>query len=394
MTEEDFKTILKSARQTSQKDLARIRRLSEDGERGLRNAIDRYLKSHDVALIALAELAPKFGYEDQYEALLQLSRRISLFEQSDELARLLYKEKPKGGFRVVFDFGFENKVRQRIVKNCLSAIYQPHPFAFGVKGRGLTSVKGVIQEAFDNGFRWAKAGDVRRCYPSINPDGAKECLPIPHRVTENVILSRGYHTHSNRIVRRITHMSGVSSPEEAQQGIATGSSASPLAVSYVLESLLLPFISDDVKIYVYADDFVILTKTRREAESTVTRIQDALETATVGPLRCITRPPRRIYDGFWFCGRHFQQLRKKGWSSKMIAVKLPSSKLNRYDTLLSDSLARAHELDDNDIIRLQNRIDGFVNAYPDIPALRHMWHWRATRQINEIARRSFEAHAQ
>lgn len=393
MTEEDFRTILKSARQTSQKDLARIRRLSEDDEHGLRNAIDRYLKSHDVALTALAELAPKFGYQDQYDALLQLSRRISLYEPSAEFARLLYKEKPKGGFRVVFDFGFENKVRQRIVKNCLSAIYQPQPFAFGVKGRGLTSVKGVIQKAFDNGFRWATVCDVRRCYPSINPDGAKECLPIPHRVTENVILSRGYNTHSTMTARLNTHMRGISPSGEAQQGIATGSSVSPLVVSYLLENLLLPFISDDVKIYVYADDFIILTKTRREAESTATRIQDALEMATAGPLQRRKNHPRRIYDGFWFCGRHFRQLREKGWSSKMIGVTLPTSKLHRYDTLLSDSLARAHELDENDIIRLQNRIDGFVNAYPDIPALRKVWHGRATRQINEIAGQSFETNS-
>ena len=147
----------------------------------LDRTVDHYLKSKAVHLVAAWHVSGQASGWNSWISIKSVSRDLSVYEPCSEPAQANLQPKANDGFRVTYNFGFENRVRQRIVKRCLEAIYNPQPFIFGVKGRGAASITDVVRQAYFDGYKWAVVGDIRNCFPSFNSSSLAECLPLPRR---------------------------------------------------------------------------------------------------------------------------------------------------------------------------------------------------------------------
>ena len=150
------------------------------------------------------------------------------------------------------------------------------------------------KQALIDGYRWAVELDINNYYSSFDGDKLSSLLPLPKEVTDHVILSRylnlslslGFSCIGNSLGD--DHEGDAITPgavSTARRGIPQGSAASPIVAEAMIAIALKAVPTLGVIIIAYADNILLLAKTKSERDSTTEALLAAFEAHPVGRLR-------------------------------------------------------------------------------------------------------------
>ncbi|HHL42714.1 MAG TPA: CRISPR-associated endonuclease Cas1 [Hellea balneolensis] len=158
-------------------------------------------------------------------------------------------------------------VSDRVVQSSVAQVLSPHfedefePDSFAYRpGRGVTQAVARVSAAQRAGYNWIVDADIRDFFGSVEHSALME------RFGESV--SDGPLT--SLISLWITH----AAPQGV--GLAQGSPLSPLLANLFLDRLDERFFGRNVRFVRFADDFVIMTKTRERAEAVLQQTESFL----------------------------------------------------------------------------------------------------------------------
>jgi RNA-directed DNA polymerase len=211
-------------------------------------------------------------------------------------------------------------IQDRIVQTALRLVIEPiferefSPRSFGFRpGRGCKDALREVVRLLDSGHGFVVDADIKSYFDTIPHD--KLMHRIEERISDGKIL---------RLVRRMLEqgvMDGMSewSPEE---GTPQGSALSPLLANIYLHPLDLLAHGRGYEMIRYADDFVVLCRTREEAEGVLQAIREWTSDAGL-----VLHPEKtRIVDmgaedaSFEFLGYRFEH--NRCWPRKSSVLKL------------------------------------------------------------------------
>lgn len=163
-------------------------------------------------------------------------------------------------------------VRDRVVQTALKLVIEPifesafHPKSFGFRpGRGCKNALRNVAGLLKNGYHHVVDADLKKFFDSI-PHAA-----LMSRVAEKIVDGKVL-----RLLDRCLHqgvLEGMScwTPED---GTPQGSPISPLLANIYLHPLDVRMDRPGIEMIRYADDFVILCKTRADAEAALAEVAE------------------------------------------------------------------------------------------------------------------------
>lgn len=214
---------------------------------------------------------------------------------------------PKPGSREKRPLGIP-AVRDRVVQTSLRHVLEPifehdfHERSYGFRpGRGCKDALREVARLLKDGCQWVVDADLKSYFDTIPHD--RLLARVAERISDGRVLSliRGYLEQ--------TVMDGLAewTPEG---GTPQGAVISPLLANLYLNPLDHLAAAHGYEMVRYADDFVILCRTRDEAEAALALVSAwvAEEGLTLHPEK--TRIVSEADDGFDFLGYHFQRSRQ------------------------------------------------------------------------------------
>jgi len=218
--------------------------------------------------------------------------------------------KKSGGRRYLTNLTVTDKVLQRAVLNVLDGVFDPLflPCSYGYrKGRSVANAVETICAHRDAGLVWVLDGDIDECFDSLEHGLLVEFLreqvddPIVLRLIEGWL----------RVGRRDPNVA---------RGIPLGAVISPLLCNVYLHRLDVALTRAGWWLVRYADDFVALCRTEKEAYAAQS---DAA--AALAPIKLRLEPRKTAvtnFDaGFDYLGVHFERDEYSYlWEGKRITV--------------------------------------------------------------------------
>lgn len=283
-------------------------------QRTLRSAFKRVERNRGAAGVDRITVQ-QFGSRLE-EELESLSR--SLADGSYRPQGIRRKWIPKPGSREKRPLGIPT-VRDRVVQTALRMVLEPifeREFAeqsYGFRPeRGCLSALGRVEDLLEAGNTWVVDVDLRRFFDTI--DHARLLTRIKEKVTDGRILALVESFLQQEV------MDGLEAwmPEE---GTPQGATISPLLANITLDPLDHLMAQEGIEMVRYADDFVVLCRSRSEAQKALRQVEQwtAREGLSIHPEKS------RIVDatkggGFDFLGYHFERGYK--WPRKESLKKL------------------------------------------------------------------------
>lgn len=230
---------------------------------------------------------------------------------ADELSRDVYKPLPSR--RVWIDKpgskdkrplavpAVRDRVAQTAVRNVLEPIFEAE-FAensFGFRpGRGCKDALRVVDAALRGGMEYVVDADLKKYFDSIPHEALLE--RIAGEVSDGRLLSLVRMFLEQKVMEGLAEWT----PEE---GAPQGSALSPLLANIYLDPLDHLLAGEGLLMVRYADDFVILTRTRQEAERALEIVKAWVDAAglTLHPEK--TRVSEVRGEGFDFLGYRFHR---------------------------------------------------------------------------------------
>ncbi|MBE7184525.1 MAG: hypothetical protein INR68_08980 [Methylobacterium mesophilicum] len=268
--------MLTKARKEERKLLKRIRVSSSSGGHShSAYLVHRYLRSYSVKLSAIDTAFKIIARQNRktnrprslpsFSELPMLARQVDPFVQNDERVFVWFKRKANGDHRPIMSFGLLQKAAQIMVRKALRHQFEPAEGQFALQG-GRRAACAALQEALQSGeFKWAVLCDVKDCFRSFSLD-ALERLPLPKRVVANTVSvnNLNFGLPAWAIGRAYLHI--LLDFEGTAQGIPQGSSASSVVCEYLLAPVIRCLREQGVMVFNYSDNFVVLARTKKEAE--------------------------------------------------------------------------------------------------------------------------------
>ncbi|TPI63943.1 hypothetical protein FJ417_03305 [Mesorhizobium sp. B3-1-7] len=250
-----------------------------------------YLRSLDARYLATlrANAALKKNRRVAPEKLLSIAQSLDAWAGTQEKVILRLKPKDNGHARKLMDYGIENRALQYLVRPLIGAQSDLHPRQYGTRG-SHASIKRVAA-LLEQGYVWAIETDIKDCYPSFYGEKLHSFLPIPKRVTENVVCSA---SHNLSLDQHSTFGPATGPCEDkilietlfadAQLGIPQGSATSALILDHVLAPVFhqLPKPGEIVG---YADNILVMGKSESDVVSMTLALWAALEANPAGHFR-------------------------------------------------------------------------------------------------------------
>jgi CRISPR-associated protein Cas1 len=260
----------------------------------IQDVLDRY----DSAAVSLAE-AGGLPFDEEKTAE-DLARQIADGAYIPSPATAFLIRKKDGEDRLVEQLQFRDLIVQQYVLKTVSEVFD-RMFEEGSIGfrKGISREKavGLIQEAVAEGYRYVVESDIEDFFPSVDHDRLARlldhCLPDADTRLKDVLL---------KSVRNGHVLNGVFHPRA--MGLAQGAPLSPILANLYLDSFDEQARAWNVRIVRYADDFVILARTRGEAEEVLSRTEAFLGDLglRINREKTAVRP---IEEGFRFLGMTF-----------------------------------------------------------------------------------------
>jgi CRISPR-associated protein Cas1 len=261
----------------------------------IRDVIDNY----DNALTAVASDNPSDFNEEKLSMELAGAIRNGTYEPMPSKAFFIAKN--DGGGRLVEQFDFRDLIVQqyllKTIKDNFELMFEESSIGFR-KGMSREEAIHIVYEAISEGYKYVIESDIEDFFPSVDLNLMERLLDfyIPNK--DNSIkeilkkfLRNGY------ILNGQTHL--------REKGLAQGSPLSPILANLFMDSFDEEVRNWNAKMIRYSDDFIILTRTREEAEQILARTEMFLSGIGL-TLKKEKTDVKKISEGFQFLGIRFE----------------------------------------------------------------------------------------
>jgi hypothetical protein len=275
--------------------LKRARRAGRTSQRNY--LVCQYLGSFDAKLHATlkAHGAMRPHRRPDLAKLVTIASGLDPWKGTNEPVRVHWKPKDTPpGHRTVLEFGIENRALQYLVRDVLIAVLELHPNQYATRGGVHAAIRHTKQALID-GYLWAAELDINDCYPSFDEEKLSSLLPLPKEVTDHVIISRYLNLPSGFSCIEDSlgddHEGDAITPganSAARRGTPQGSAASPI-VAEAMVAIALKAVPPLGVIIAYADNVLLLAKTKSDRDSMTKALLAAFEAHPVGRLRLSPR---------------------------------------------------------------------------------------------------------
>lgn len=275
---------------------------------------DAYLRSFSARLAAVVEENNKRPLDERAaEAeLLRIVSHMDVWRPCHELVVVSARPKANGRYRPIMSFGLQHRARQRLVAKAIIPFLCPHPGQYAVQGGGRNAACDAIITALRDGYKWVVRLDVAEFYLSVDPRRVERLIPAPRKVVDACMVSDRLNLAAGDSIANATDPSrdtgaeaGLSFIARSRSGIPQGSPVSNL-VAEMLLAPVLALLPERARVIAYADDILVLTQTKREAEAHLETLRRALGTHPAGSLQLKHAEIHRASDGFNFLGYRFR----------------------------------------------------------------------------------------
>ena len=262
----------------------------------IKDVINRY----DNALESLTA-QEKFPFnEEKYAEELFEQIGKDTYTTSPNTAFLIRKK--SGVDRMVEQLDFRDLIVQQYMLKTISEVFD-RMFEEGSLGfrKGISRQKSVdmVQAAISEGCQYVIESDIEDFFPSVDLNILERllnsCIPQNDICLKSLIrkaVRNGYVLKGKRY--------------ERTKGLAQGSPLSPILANLYLDSFDEQIKQWDVKMIRYADDFIIMAKTKEEAENVLSRTETFLSELGL-KIKKEKTSIRHIKDGFQFLGMRFER---------------------------------------------------------------------------------------
>jgi CRISPR-associated protein Cas1 len=210
--------------------------------------------------------------------------------------------KKDGTERIVERLGFRDLIVQQYVLGLLSKpfdlLFEECSLGFR-KGYSRQKARDMVRSAVDDGYQYVVESDIEDFFPSIDHHRLERLLdfylPSGDSALKELLLKC---TRSGYVLNGSFH--------DRTRGLAQGAPLSPILTNLYLDSFDEEIRTCDVRMIRYADDFVILTRTREEAEAILEKSERLLcgIGLKIGKEKTAIR---NIREGFRFLGIRFER---------------------------------------------------------------------------------------
>jgi len=271
----------------------------------------KILKSDDAKFSALVRTAylKDIGSGIALADVVAEAWALDLFQPIPGLTIARPEPKPEGGVRVITSFRWRRKAAQTICSDLLS-LYYPR-FGFDFQNRGAGGVMAAIKHLknlIDQGpYDYVVVIDLANFFGSANKKKVEQLLPLPLRVTRNVLLIQD----GEKVLVQPPKLGGtvgyplsvdarVKADEAARRGVPQGSLASGLIMYRGVLGPLLGAQSFSDRIVLFGDDFAVPVKDKLEGEAVIKALEATFASTPVGLLHIGRKEVRNIRDGVDF----------------------------------------------------------------------------------------------
>lgn len=262
----------------------------------IKDVVNRY----DNALESLSA-QEKFPFNEEKYAE-ELYRQIDedTYLPSPNTAFLIRKK--NGVDRIVEQLNFRDLIVQQYILKTISDAFDRmfEESSLGFR-KGISRQKAIdmVQSAVSEGYQYVVESDIEDFFPSIDLATLEKlldlCIPRNDTCLKNILrksIRNGYVLKGKYC--------------ERTKGLAQGGPLSPILANLYLDSFDEQIKEWDMKMIRYADDFIVLTKTKEDADNVLSRTEAFLSEIGL-KIKKEKTAVRHIKDGFQFLGMKFEK---------------------------------------------------------------------------------------
>jgi group II intron reverse transcriptase/maturase/CRISPR-associated endonuclease Cas1 len=237
-------------------------------------------RSHLEQILQQAKSELKVASRDKYkhinidyliEKIQKINKQLKQKKYKASSLKAWQKKKPKGGYRIITAPNFEDRVLQKATANILAQhlekLFYNHSYGYRPK-RSRQNAKETIKKAMLAGYKWVFESDIEQFFDNVN-----------HHTL--AIRLKGIFG-KDPIIKLI--LSWMKAPYlygqikvQRNKGLPQGNPLSP-----ILSNLILDDFDNDLQkqghlLIRYADDFIILSKTKQQSEQAEKAVKQSLE---------------------------------------------------------------------------------------------------------------------
>lgn len=238
------------------------------------------------------------------------------------------------------------RVAQEVIRQLIDPIFEKqfHEDSFGFRaGRGCHQAVGRVLEYIDDGYKVVVDIDIKGFFDNI-----------PHKVIMTMLRAEIADGNILDIIEKFLSSGVMEDGKRAPtiKGTPQGGVISPLIANVILNYLDWQLAAQGYKFVRYADDIVILVKTKHEAENALDFTKKTLR-----DLGLETSPEKTkiafVSEGFQFLG----------FNIKGHQVTMRQKSIEKFEKAVEDITTRSENLDSLVITKLNQLIRGTVNYF-------------------------------